>query len=103
MHGTIRYRARGQGGCGSCYAFSATTAISLSTCYLALKEGKRYPHGPPIFSVQDAVACGTSSNPLGTNQPASEAHIYGHMQCIRIPIALLTQRGSIDALPLRSI
>ena len=52
------FPARNQGSCGSCYAFAATTAMSLQYC-LKMNAGSRQ-NPTLVFSPQTLVSCGGS-------------------------------------------
>jgi hypothetical protein len=52
------FPAREQGGCGACYAFSATSAFSLQYCLEVYARG--YSHSNiaiPVFTAQSMVSC----------------------------------------------
>ena len=52
------FPARDQGTCGSCYAFAASTASSLSYCLALARKGITFPE-TPVLSAQIIVSCGS--------------------------------------------
>ena len=73
-----KFPARNQAGCGSCYAFAASTALSLSFCHARKKNGASTDDSP-VLTAQGIVSCGSRQ---GFNSGCNGGNMQKTAECM---------------------